>query len=204
MPSDGNKTKELITKTAIALFQNKGYNNVSVQDICEQANIKRATFYYHFKTKDAILDTFYDDIVIPPEFSSKIITTDNCWMKLWLIVKSSIDWTITMGSEILSTIFIMNFQNGGQTFFPIHEDYTKTTIMDIIVKGQHEGQFLNTSSPLEIYHNFRNIIIGIAAVWCMKQGSFDEEDEIHRSLSQLLQARSELVQEEVDWLKEHF
>lgn len=49
-------TKEKIADKALALFSKKGYNAVSIRDICGVVGIKESTIYYHFKNKKAILD----------------------------------------------------------------------------------------------------------------------------------------------------
>lgn len=50
-------TKEKITTTALALFAQRGYDGVSVRDICKQVGIKESSLYYHFPSKQAILTT---------------------------------------------------------------------------------------------------------------------------------------------------
>ena len=50
-------TKEKITATALALFAQRGYDGVSVRDICKQVGIKESSLYYHFPSKQAILTT---------------------------------------------------------------------------------------------------------------------------------------------------
>jgi AcrR family transcriptional regulator len=45
-----------ITKAAMALFAERGFENVPVESICEQAGISRATFFNYFPQKDMILD----------------------------------------------------------------------------------------------------------------------------------------------------
>lgn len=50
-------TKEKITATALALFAQRGYDGVSVWDICKQVGIKESSLYYHFPSKQAILTT---------------------------------------------------------------------------------------------------------------------------------------------------
>lgn len=49
------KTRELIFNAFIQLLSKKHYNNVTVGEIIELANVGRATFYAHFETKDFLL-----------------------------------------------------------------------------------------------------------------------------------------------------
>lgn len=49
-------TRELIVEAADQLFYEQGYEHTSFADIASAVKISRGNFYYHFKTKDEILD----------------------------------------------------------------------------------------------------------------------------------------------------
>lgn len=50
-------TRDRIVAAADDLFYRKGFEATSFADIAEAVKISRGNFYYHFKTKDEILDT---------------------------------------------------------------------------------------------------------------------------------------------------
>ena len=56
MQDSSHRLKESIAKCAIGLFKAEGYNNVSVNEICEAAHVSRSVFYTLFKGKRSILD----------------------------------------------------------------------------------------------------------------------------------------------------
>lgn len=49
------RTREAIFNAFTLLLSKKNYNNITVGEIIEVANIGRATFYTHFETKDFLL-----------------------------------------------------------------------------------------------------------------------------------------------------
>lgn len=51
-----NATRDLIVEAADQLFYRKGFDHTSFADIADAVQISRGNFYYHFKTKDEILD----------------------------------------------------------------------------------------------------------------------------------------------------
>ena len=58
MPLEGAplNTREQIVEAANRLFYERGFEPTSFASIAEAVGISRGNFYYHFKTKDEILD----------------------------------------------------------------------------------------------------------------------------------------------------
>lgn len=59
--------KSELIKESISLFVEKGYSATSIQDIVDTLGVTKGSFYYHFKSKEALLmhiQSFYiDDLV---------------------------------------------------------------------------------------------------------------------------------------------
>lgn len=49
------RTRRLVEDAVVALIIEKGYADVTVQDVLDRANIGRSTFYAHFRDKDDVL-----------------------------------------------------------------------------------------------------------------------------------------------------
>lgn len=57
------RTRGLLRDALITLIEQKGYDNISVQDITDEATINRSTFYKHFYDKDELFQYVIIDIV---------------------------------------------------------------------------------------------------------------------------------------------
>lgn len=51
------RTRQLLQQAFLALFQEKSFSAITVQDIAERATVNRATFYAHFEDKFDLLDS---------------------------------------------------------------------------------------------------------------------------------------------------
>ena len=68
------KTKNLIKGAFIELVEEKGYNHVSVKDICNKALINRNTFYLHYYDKVDLLTKMASEIFMEQENRISFVT----------------------------------------------------------------------------------------------------------------------------------
>ena len=55
------KTKGRIFRAAKTILQEKGYEALSIKNICEEAGVSNGSFYHHFKTKDDLLSYYIEE-----------------------------------------------------------------------------------------------------------------------------------------------
>ncbi|KQX77556.1 MULTISPECIES: TetR/AcrR family transcriptional regulator [Streptomyces] len=65
-PRRGN-TRQRIQDVALDLFAEQGYEKTSLREIAEQLQVTKAALYYHFKTKEDILNSVFEDLNRPVE-----------------------------------------------------------------------------------------------------------------------------------------
>jgi len=57
---DNSKTKDNILKTSARFFSERGYDKVTIREIAKDVGINPASLYYHFPSKEAILQELYE------------------------------------------------------------------------------------------------------------------------------------------------
>ena len=57
------KTQQAIRQAFFELMKRKTYSKITVQDILDEANVGRSTFYEHFRTKEELLHAICADIL---------------------------------------------------------------------------------------------------------------------------------------------
>lgn len=57
------RTEQLLARALIALTLEKGYESITIRDITERADIGYATFFRHYRDKDALLQDVVDVVM---------------------------------------------------------------------------------------------------------------------------------------------
>lgn len=58
-------TRRRIQDVALELFAEQGYEKTSLREIAERLEVTKAALYYHFKTKEEILVSIFEDLTQP-------------------------------------------------------------------------------------------------------------------------------------------
>lgn len=172
----GEATKKRLMETATALFLEKGFQNVTVDQIIEKAGSSKGGFYNHFSSKEELLfrmtdllDEAYSNYLkqLPEEESPvKKITNFSCYIFDTLNAE--------IGLEFLAIIYSAQIRDPGFPNFSITPQRTYYQALEnFIEEGKAIGEIrVDLSTDLVI----RMITTGIRGViydWCLSRGGFD-------------------------------
>ena len=181
-------TKQKIILESLRLFQEKGYNNVSVEDICGRLGITRGTFYYHFKTKTAILNSVYIDQRLDRSIEEiSAMFSDNRWEQLWWLVEDSLNYNEELGCDVVSWLLASYLTEKTLIFRATKRSYE--IYSKVIESGQRSGQFRNRTDPGTLATLLFSLIHGINFEWCNQSGAFSLKDRVRHDLILLLDVK---------------
>ena len=65
MSEEGRRsgTRQKIQAVALELFAEQGYEKTSLREIAERLGVTKAALYYHFRTKEDIVGSLFDDVM---------------------------------------------------------------------------------------------------------------------------------------------
>lgn len=177
MSNEDSSMKAHIIDCAVQLYKKHGYKNVSVSDICELSGITRSGFYYHFKSKDEILDGY---LLIPEVMPSTLITenlisildTSNYYKQFYYIFKMFMERVIAVGPEILGLIFKRDIDAGINYMSPPNVAMWDVYLA-LIRRAQEAGDIENSMPAEQIVEAIIFLSQGVALMWLNKNGSFD-------------------------------
>ena len=182
-----NNTKDKISEAALSLFQEKGYGNVSVSDICRACNITRGTFYYHFKSKD---DTLYD--IYEPSHEivlhdlKKILNKDSYIEQFYNLHSIYLQRNLDIGPQITKLI-IKRYIDKSAEVTSSQFDVTYDLYVSLINKAQDAGEILS-KVPAEILGETAvHITYSLVLKWCSMDGDFDIKTEFRNLMNQIFE-----------------
>ncbi len=173
--------REMIVKQANKLFLEKGYTNTTLIDICNESDVSKTTFYYHFKSKEDILIHFYDDLT--KDITDNLVTIlsiDSYFEQLMYCFETLVDEGLKYGTDFFSQMLIINL-TVDRGSFDLRDNLTNLAIT-IIKKGQEAGEIKNEKTPLEVYSTCAFAFFGLQVTWCLKDGNFDWKKEVRDAL----------------------
>lgn len=145
---NADERKNQILDAADALFKTKGFDGTAVTDIMERVGIAKGTLYYHFKSKEDIMNALID------RYSVELLTSAREVAK---------DKSIPVVQRIFETIMAMNIRDGEEITTHMHKPqnalmHQKTQqamlegvppiLTEIVEDGIRENLF-NTPYPYE-------------------------------------------------------
>ena len=176
-----------IVDRAIELFRERGFNNVSVTDICKACKISRSTFYYYFKSKEEIFDNFLliPEVIIFENLAS-ILNSSNYIGQFYQIFETFLTKIMETGPKIFGQVLKRNIDNGNLNILVPYKITMWDIYVNLIKKAQEAGEILNTDPPEKIVEAITYLAVGISVIWCNKNGNFDLISKHRQMLETLL------------------
>lgn len=184
-------TKDSISETAISLFLERGYNNVTITDICNECGITKPTFYKYAGSKEDLILNLYDitinDIVTN---TYQFLQVSSHYEQFLIVFHTLIGDSIRFGSDLFSQMLISNLKQDHNSF-SLRENLTRLCVL-ILQKAQENKEIMNPNPPEVLYNAIAHMFSGYELNWCIKNGDFDWADSFYSSLAAVLDVRSDL------------
>lgn len=175
-----NETREKIYNTAFRLITDRGFENVTVDEICSESGVAKGSFYHYFNSKDDIIvetykivDRKFSDEAehFPPHMTSfdKILTTV-CFQAKYAQMK---------GVDFVRQIYKNQLEAGTDFFISEDRPYFKI-LKKSIEEGITKGEIREGFSSIELTRWVLSFSRGITYDWCLHGGNYDIGEVMER------------------------
>lgn len=194
MSSRDNESKQKILLTAMRLIKEKGYDAVTLNDICTAAYVSKNTFYYYFESKEDLLLQFYKILNDNATRNlSSILMAENNVEQYWKMLEPILDFIVDNGTEITKRILFTLTNQNLQAFDSAKLNrYLPEVETTIIGRAQVSGEIRNTSDPFLLIAVAQAQLLGVISLWCTANGNFDFKNAVRLALEVCFDVKPEL------------
>lgn len=159
------QTRQIILDSAIELFMKYGVNKVTIDDICNNCELTKGSFYYYFPSKDYIVtmsvnsgldkyiaENYFFDIKLP--FKEQLISLNLCAFNYF----KKIGKEITRASYVSQVNSSIDVRVKGRSYV----DNLSSIIENALIKND----FLTSMNFNETYIYCIAVFTGILMKWC--------------------------------------
>lgn len=179
-------TKTRIFRAAKKILQDKGYEELSIKNICEEAGVSNGSFYHHFQSKDDLLSYYIED---QPSINSDLldlpVDAQEAKTAIVLVYLNYAKYCRELGVEFMSSYYTPKNQALNPTI-RTERPYPIVTVQAYLEKAIAAGTISPSIDLEEITTDIRMIIIGNVFEWCLRDGNAPLEANLRRSLTKYL------------------
>jgi len=169
--SRGKKTQKRILETALKLFTEKGYDKVTVDEICEKSESSKGSFYQHFSSKSTIflvkffeVDDHYAQVIeAMPEDIDVYEKISIFFHEALCIINDQ------MGKDLMKVIYSSALVSNDHTYF-LNKDRELTRIFMSFAEEIQRNQPIDSASQVEdLLMMMSQTMMGVIYYWSVSQ-----------------------------------
>ncbi len=184
-------TRQAIARAGASLLSRKGYYNVTVDEICEKAQVSKGTFYKYFKSKDEIiwyeylkLDEYYDRNVADAMAIEKKSVD-----KLRVLCNAAATYVSSMGVSNVKAAYQSQLgPDRGFSRIASEERPIYSLARRTVEEGQQKGELRSDVSTDEMTRTWVTALRGMVFEWCLTNGKYDLVAEASRVCAMLVES----------------
>lgn len=171
------ETKQKIKSAAIKLFEQKGFDNVYIEDIAAEAGCSVGSIYHYFKNKEELsmhmtehVDSEYKKIAAAYRVDKETCAKDKLLDFVCQSLRISSEETVLYAS----LIYGIKYPETGMLKVTWEREYFHL-LRELVTGCQEEGSIPGSADPAEIVDRLVTIHRGVLVNWQLCQRSFDLE-----------------------------
>jgi AcrR family transcriptional regulator len=185
------RTRDEIYSAAMNLFLRRGFEAVTIEEICEAADVARATFFLHFPGKESLLSEYgvranhaLAELIRAPHGSA----TATLKSALKMLAERA------MQQPDVIRLHVRELLSRPPMFLESHQEHTENLVSllaSVIRRGQTAGEFRRKIEPALAAIALCATYFALIYEWARRGGKLDVEGAIAQTLDIVLNGLSE-------------
>lgn len=171
------KTKNAVRESALRLFDEKGFDSVTIEEITQKAGVAKGSFYTYFSTKsDIIVDEFLKiDAYYESWAAGNLRRYKTGREKLLAFTRAQMKYVRdVVGNHNLKILYANQVvQRGADKILTTNERQWFKIIRAVIAEGQERGEFRADLDADRLAVLFNRSARAVLLDWCIRDAEFD-------------------------------
>lgn len=172
------RTKEILFNSALTLFKERGFDNVTVDEITALAGTAKGTFYTYFSNKrDVIVEEFLKIDFFYTKITSVLDKHQSASDKLRFFTKEQLRYVKNeIGLEVLKILYKSQINNNldpSERILIDQNRYLSTIVSSVIEYGQKNNEFRTGIKAKSLALWFNRSMRGLFLDWSISNGDFE-------------------------------
>lgn len=167
-------TKGKIVSAAWKLFYLQGYDDTTVDEIIEESQTSRGSFYHYFEGKDALLSSLsylFDEKY--KELMPGLEETEGCFEKLMFLNRELFEYIENNVSlDLLARLYSSQLITKGDKHLLDHNRVYYKLLKTIVAQGQASGELTGRVTANEIVKTYALCERALLYDWCICNGEY--------------------------------
>lgn len=184
------ETKKKIFETAVALIKDKGYDNVTISEICKTAGLAKGSFYVHYKSKeDIVRESYYADMgmYIDRHYTEFVISNPEKSIVERIIHFLILEFEFAefAGYELTCLAYFLNLS----ACVPGPSEHFEKRQFSKMLYQEVQSSLIFASPDFscdEIFNLLESIVRGTMATWCFSNNSFNIVEQGKKYVTQVI------------------
>ncbi|HJI81219.1 MAG TPA: TetR/AcrR family transcriptional regulator [Eggerthellaceae bacterium] len=181
------KSKKALRSALISLMETKGFEAITVNDLCSAADLNRGTFYNHFSDKEDLLATLEDEVMDDiSRIQSEMGTLAVRDVMAYCVAKKPLPFLITLFDYLREQgdFFHAVLGPGGDSRFGSR---LRDSVCTNLIQGVLHEKYRNDPDPFVGYYLsfYASAYLGVITRW-IETGMKEDSEQMARIAMRLL------------------
>jgi len=181
------KSKKALRSALISLMETKGFEAITVNDLCSAADLNRGTFYNHFSDKEDLLATLEDEVMDDiSRIQSEMGTLAVRDVMAYCVAKKPLPFLITLFDYLREQgdFFHAVLGSGGDSRFGSR---LRDSVCTNLIQGVLHEKYRNDPDPFVGYYLsfYASAYLGVITRW-IETGMKEDSEQMARIAMRLL------------------
>lgn len=173
------RTKKKIFNTSVTLINERGFENVTVDDICKACGLSKGAFYHHFNSKldiisgiETMLNASINDAMEECEdmnIRTRILVFANSLLSI--VDKTGLEFTRQRTKYVVGGDYIN--EKEANTF----SNYSRLKLREMLEMAVAKGELAEKTPVNIITETIMTLLSGMIADWCIFNGTYSLTDK---------------------------